>query len=392
MGSAWKRPILVCLWGSVVQFQGAKASQPHGTTAAEVLSIGMIDGPEEYTFGRIAAITVTAGGTIVVADQLARTVRAFDGEGRHLWSAGREGSGPGEFGHISAMASVADTIVVADGRLARLTVISADGEFVRTSPLPLHVGREGFITKFAPVEPGRYVAETITGCSLPRKDNYDNKWRLVLWSEGSADARILQEHTRTTVIAIYGDSFCSTMINPLGRTPLFDASPNGVIAIVDAGNSVAAMYERVGSDGPVGMSTEIRPSGAPPSISSAERELFQDSVVARQANPGNESGVLNERARRYMEFGKELELPETWPAIQNVLLDERGRAWLQRPLRFRDSFATWDRYTAGGPPEVTVVLPKDLEAKLFRGDAVYGLVQDELGVQYVKKLRITTNP
>jgi hypothetical protein len=242
------------------------------------------------------------------------------------------------------------------------------------------------------VEPGRYVAETITGCSLPRRDNYDNKWRLVLWSEGDDRARILQEHTRSTVIAIYGDRFCSTMINPLGRTPLFDASPNGMIAIVDDHNDVATMYEHVGPDGPVGRSMEISPAVRPPTISRTERDLFQDSVVAGQANPGNEIGPPNERARRYMEFGRKLELPETWPAIQSVFLDERGRAWLQRPVRFRDSVATWDRYTARGTPEATISLPKDLDVKLFRGDAVYGVVRSEVGVPYVKKFRITSNP
>lgn len=85
-----------------------------GTEATLVpeVTIGELDGPEEYLFGSIRSIAVADDGTIHVLDFQAQHVRVFDSLGVYLETLGRRGEGPGEFSEAEAIA------VLPDGRLA----------------------------------------------------------------------------------------------------------------------------------------------------------------------------------------------------------------------------------------------------------------------------------
>lgn len=75
------------------------------------VSIGEMDGPSEYLFGRIGSLAVDSDGNVHVFDSQADQVRVFDPDGTYIATLGREGEGPGEFGRAEAIA------VLPDGRL-----------------------------------------------------------------------------------------------------------------------------------------------------------------------------------------------------------------------------------------------------------------------------------
>lgn len=60
------------------------------------LTLGAIDDPGPQLFHRIEGVTRLGDGTIVVLDGGSGQLRAFDSTGRHLWSAGSWGVGPGD--------------------------------------------------------------------------------------------------------------------------------------------------------------------------------------------------------------------------------------------------------------------------------------------------------
>jgi len=66
-------------------------------SADPLLSVGMLDGPDEYHFGDINAGSLLADGSVVVSDPMNFRIQRFGSDGEHLWSRGREGEGPGEF-------------------------------------------------------------------------------------------------------------------------------------------------------------------------------------------------------------------------------------------------------------------------------------------------------
>lgn len=84
-----------------------------GTQAALVpeVSIGNLDGPEEYTFGRIASLAVDDDRKVYVLDFQAQHVRVYDATGTHVETLGRPGEGPGEFQRANGLA------LLPDGRL-----------------------------------------------------------------------------------------------------------------------------------------------------------------------------------------------------------------------------------------------------------------------------------
>jgi len=92
------------------------------------LEIGRIEGAEPYLLYQVPDALVMPDGRVGVIS--GHQVRMFDPEGRHLWSQGREGDGPGEYRSLWKVARTAgDTLVVADAR--SFTVVGPDGDFVR---------------------------------------------------------------------------------------------------------------------------------------------------------------------------------------------------------------------------------------------------------------------
>ena len=80
-------------------------------TLVPEVSIGELDGPEEYLFGWIFSIAVDDDRNVYVFDYQAQHVGVFDSAGDHVETLGRPGEGPGEFNRAEAIA------LLPDGRL-----------------------------------------------------------------------------------------------------------------------------------------------------------------------------------------------------------------------------------------------------------------------------------
>ncbi len=91
------------------------------------------DGP---TFTWVQSGRILAdGGALVGEFAEGRIYRiGADGEVRATW--GRKGEGPGEYQAVDAILLRGDSVLVSDGRLRRLTLLSLDGEVRTTRPLP----------------------------------------------------------------------------------------------------------------------------------------------------------------------------------------------------------------------------------------------------------------
>ena len=79
-------------------------------TLVPEVAVGELDGPEEYLFGSVRAITVDDDHSFYVLDGQASNVRVFDAAGTYVTTLGREGEGPGEF-------KVPVGIAISDGRV-----------------------------------------------------------------------------------------------------------------------------------------------------------------------------------------------------------------------------------------------------------------------------------
>jgi len=95
----------------------------------EDLSIGVLEGPEELTFGSIVSVAVDKEGGIYAFDSQVPALRYFNATGAYVRSLGREGGGPGEYSDfVGTLALRRDgKIVLPDVGSARLSLYEPDG-------------------------------------------------------------------------------------------------------------------------------------------------------------------------------------------------------------------------------------------------------------------------
>ena len=92
-------------------------------TLVPEISVGEVDGAEEYLFGSISSIAVNDNRDLYVLDGQAQHVRVFDSAGAYVETLGRRGEGPGEFRYAEAIALLPDgRLVVRDSRNHRISV------------------------------------------------------------------------------------------------------------------------------------------------------------------------------------------------------------------------------------------------------------------------------
>ena len=92
-------------------------------TLVPEVSIGELEGRDEYLFGSIGSIAVDDDLNVYVLDEQAQHVRVFDSAGVYLRTLGRRGEGPGEFDSAEAIALLPDgRLVVRDPGNQRIEV------------------------------------------------------------------------------------------------------------------------------------------------------------------------------------------------------------------------------------------------------------------------------
>ncbi|UCG85511.1 MAG: hypothetical protein JSW71_16475 [Gemmatimonadota bacterium] len=114
---------------------------------AEV-TIGMVEGPDEYPIGNPTSIASDANGVIYILDRQVPIVRAYGPDGAHLRDIGREGDGPGEYRNPGAIATLPDgRLMVCDPGNLRVSIFSPAGEYSGQAWYPggFHTSRRLFV-------------------------------------------------------------------------------------------------------------------------------------------------------------------------------------------------------------------------------------------------------
>lgn len=98
----------------------------------EELSIGEVEGDENYMFGENIFFNTDKDGNFYVSDVDAHRIQKYDPDGKYLLTIGREGQGPGEFGSLSLIRFDKDSnIYIDDEGNNRISFFNKDGEYLR---------------------------------------------------------------------------------------------------------------------------------------------------------------------------------------------------------------------------------------------------------------------
>ena len=85
-----------------------------------------------FVVSKVMDVELLSQGRIAIADEVGNEIFVFDSEGRHVATWGGVGDGPGEFRRLAWLAfKPPDSLGAGDFRLFRVTVLDANGRFVR---------------------------------------------------------------------------------------------------------------------------------------------------------------------------------------------------------------------------------------------------------------------
>jgi hypothetical protein len=284
-----------------------------------VLQIGRLDGPPHYSLGSPAAVRALPGGRILILDSQTAQLHVYDSQGTHLVSAGRKGSGPGEFERPGSVFITATDIVVHDFRLSRISRFRHDGTHVETVRQP---DAGGMVVGAVPLRNGRWLGQHPPSLS---SEHIQQVVRGDRRAGGSGIGRVIVFDTvRVDTLARYLSGSAFWFEASEGRA--FGGLPgygDGVLVSI-AGDSTAVIVDahrgRITwfSADPVGLvpihHIDLRLEPRP--VTAADRQELERS--AREGQTGQRWGRLG------------FILPEQRAWFRGAILDNRGRVWLRR--------------------------------------------------------------
>jgi hypothetical protein len=358
----------------------------------EEVRIGVLEGAEAYTFGRINALTVDDDGAIYVLDSQTLNVRVYGPEGAHLRTFGRSGGGPGELKQPSGMAFLPDgRLAVRDFGNTRINLYGRSGDVLGSLPIPggfftsspIFADRHGFIYTDVIIErtdDGRFF----TG--LLRIDTTGVVQDTMRPPLPYADVPRLIAESQST-----GGRSISFSQVPFWPVPVSTLSPAGEFV---GGTTDRYAIHTWHADGTV---QRIERQVEPVPVQAGERATRVEEITRsmRRTDPG------------WRWNGPQP--PEQKPAFKAVRVAADGRIWvgLSRPaerqppdpdarpdpggLPALDRWVepgVWDVFESDGAHLGTVRLPPRFTIHFMRGDYVWGTIRDEFDVDYVVRMRI----
>ena len=322
------------------------------------LELGSREGDEASSFYRLAHAARLSDGRILVLDGSTLQLRYFGASGEFLHRAGRRGSGPGEFQVLSHLQILpADSVLVYDLRLSRVTVYDAAGTLAHTTRL----------TPPAGLSSGELLGRFPDGSFAVRHE--------APRPEADRDAPYFRE---TDLVIRYhpsggaGDTVASFAGRELTRRP----REGGLILIGLAPFARQRHY--------------LLMEGSLLTADSEEFHFFTHDGSGR-AHRLTRLGLRGEKApaelwQRIREASpRSIPVPETMPAFQRMLADPAGNLWIERYRAGADTAdPRWEVVDRDGRWVTSVRTPSGLQVTQFGADYVLGTVRDSLDTEYVR--------
>ncbi len=324
-------------------------------------------------------------GTIVVADRGSKEIRAFDDEGRHRWTAGGTGEGPGEFESISYPFATPDgRIVVGDGYKARVTMFASDGTVVHAGdPAPQDNPRFfQYPTIQAAFSDGSLLAMTDARDGLTGIPAGERGWRPAgVWRYSP----MLDEVEFLVELDFY-EGIGESHGQPVPFSTRSWLRPNeGGFYFVNGRRPEIGVYD---IDGTLRARFVIDREAVP--VTAEDRDRWLQKSLDNYEEAGQEFAPERRDAMVY---------PDTMPTWRNMLVDDDDNVWVERflglqhaqPLywgRNSDPFfpvtdSVWDVVVADGTWLGAVELPPDLTVRQIGDSWVLMTGEDDEGVARV---------
>lgn len=343
-----------------------------------LLDLGGLEGPDATQFFEIGDGTLLPDGGFVLAGFGSHDLRRFGPDGRHLWTAGREGDGPGEFeGLTSVTAGPGDTLFAYDFRQRRVSRWAPDGTFLDSRPLE---GVEGagfpFVERLLPDGRAVYTWRTFGVDGLPpegeiRRDTIEVRVAVPGRGEAMRIGRfpgpemliMRQSETAQGVRLVSGSP-------PFARSTHVAATP----AAVWVGDGAQPVVRRFGYDGALEVLVRL-PLAARPVDPAMVRAGLEAQL--ERAEDQEERDLARQR-------WEDLPLPDALPFFEALETDADGNLWVRAFQAPNEKSRTWLVLSPDGTWLGSLAMPDRYGPLAIGRNALLARYADELDVEHVQ--------
>jgi hypothetical protein len=299
----------------------ASAQIPTLTRTGE---IGCSDCGTAAQFATIRDVAVNDSGFVLVLSSEEPTLRYFDRSGAVRWTAGRAGTGPGEYRLPTRVALGPRGIQVIDMTLRRLTRLDAAGKFVSSSPL------NGFASSTG--SRGR------KGELVVLMDDFRGTFTLQRWSSTDS-GRTIGNVPRSATAQAGTLTIPSIAVSPAGLIAVLrDPNDYRIVLLSPAGETVTEIVRDI---------PRIKRTPAEVAAVERRRQAAADRVRSERGQRGGSGPAVPIRPP-----SDEL---KAHVSIDGLRFDDAGRLWA-RTMRGNESSTVFDLFASDGKylGEVTV--------------------------------------
>lgn len=337
------------------------------------LEVGLLEGPEEYTFDGIGQVLRVSDGRILAVNGRTNEIRFYSEDGVFQGTAGGTGEGPGEFMSMSKVwLGPGDTLWVNDFRLGRLTMLDPEGEFVRS--VRIRGGSEmGFPSAFGSSSDGGFWVTSGTGGFGAGADGLLEGSEIFFShydSSGGLD-RVITDFPGPPQWA-----------HTSGGVTSADALPHSIGWTVYAGAS-SHIFLGAGVDSEVEVWNQdgklirlIRWKAAPRPVDGSEIERFKEDFLVRHEG--------SDREEFWNGWLRDVPFPEVMPTFDKLIVDGTGHLWVRKYQPSWEDSQIWHTFTPDGRWLGEVVVSPTLAITDIGADYILGIWRDEMDVEYVR--------
>ena len=327
---------------------------PSKVTFTEELRFGEGDDPET-SFSQVAFFVVTDEGHVIAGDIKDKKVKVFDAEGNFLRNIGKSGQGPGEFQIPGGLALTPNNeLMVEDSIARRLAFFTLEGEFIKNVSMADKMSLLNLVLD----ADGNYL-----GRQLGMED------QKMYFEMKKYDQDLNPVFTMDKIefeIPIPG-SGVKVDIMDMTTIYLFDSSGN--------------VYYGRNRDYEIKV---FKPDGT---HSRSIRKDFKPVKVTQE-----DVDMMLERMPSGMMWGIDptefIEFPKEFPPFQMFILDEQDRLFVRTWVKGKEEEAyIVDVFDAEG--RFISQFETKLDFRVWKGDKVYGLEENEDGFMVVKRYRVS---
>ncbi|MCC5908273.1 MAG: 6-bladed beta-propeller [Balneolaceae bacterium] len=345
---------------------------------------------DDIILGRIQQIAVDKQGRVFLSDRDKVEIHVFHSNGSYLQSIGRQGQGPGEFQNISRstfMEFHSGRLYVPDGDgryLHRVHVFSLDNlSFSHT--IDLRAGNKEQFDKdlkyyyprggIYPLKDGNFLVPYtfIQSRKFYQRDSNFVKYYIQSESGKIKKGPILEQYDRIFLYHITEGNYLANSFPFLGK-PLFVINGDGYMYAAWSEDFQIEAYQPDGKK-----LHSIRPPYQNQPLTQSdltERIQICDEYFA--------DGICEQMVRNADN------LPETWPALNDLLIDDENRLWVSTIVEDFDIYEWWVLEETG---ELVTRFewPRDEPIEVIKNGYMYTRqTDDKTGLQQVVRYRIVT--